>query len=235
MTTAQLITVLLRRRFVVLAGVACTWAVGGALLLIPRVYGTQMEVVFVAPGGAALSRPGDAFTEPMINFAGLVALKVNGDHPSVRLSSPTAALYGLGVREGVSVALADSGGQWGSIYKSPVIRIQVVNSSPEEVASVLYETVTEIASAATSIQNDSGVKDGDKIGMETVPDQAEVFAYTRTRTSETKAMAAVAVLGLSLTACAATLWDRLAGTCRPYPKRGWRSGHAVPPQSETTG
>jgi hypothetical protein len=235
MTTAQLLSMLLRRWYVVLVGIACTGVACAALMLTPRVYGTQMDVVFVAPGGVASSGPDGAFTEPMINFAGIVALKVNGDHPSVRLSSPTAVLYGLGVREGVSVELADSGGQWGSIFNSPVIRIQAVDSSPERVASALDDTVAEIASAATSIQNDSGVKDDQKIGLQTVPDRAQVFAYARTRTGEAKATAAAAALGLSLTACAAALWDRWAGTRRGRSERGRRNATEVSPHSGTPG
>lgn len=235
MTTAQLLSVLRRRWYVVIVGVACTWAACAVLMLTPRVYGAQMDVVFVAPGGVASSRPDDAFTEPLINFASIVALKVNGDRPSVRLSSPTAALYGLGVREGVSVSLADAGGQWDSIFNSPVIRIQAVDSSPERVAAALDNVVAEIASASTSIQNDSGVKEKEKIGIQTVPDRAQVFAYARTRTTEAKATAAASVLGLSLTACAAALSDRWARSRRGHSERGRHRVYAVSTQSETTG
>jgi hypothetical protein len=234
MTMARLLRLLIRRWYVVVAGVACTWLACTALMLTPPVYAAQMDVVFVVPGGVASSRADDAFAEPLINFASIVAVRVHAVRPSVKLSSPTAALYGLGVREGVSVSLADAGGQWESVFNRPVIRIQAVDSSPERVASVIDEVVVDIASAATSIQDESGVGKGARIGIETVPQKAEVFTYSRTRTSEAKATAAAALLGLSLTACAAALSDRWA---RPRRRRSERTGHgakALTAQSETT-
>lgn len=221
MTTAQLLETLLRRWYVVLAGILCTWTACSALMLTPGVYGAHMDVVFVVPGGVASSND-FAFAEPLINFAGVVERKVNDDQQSVRLSSPTAELYGLGVREGVSVALADSGGQWGSIFRSPIIRVQVVASSPEQVVSAVDGVVAKIAMTAKSIQDSSGVAEGKRISIETIPDRAQVFSYVQTRTSDVKATAAASMVGLGLTACAATLLDRWDLSRSQPGKRGRR-------------
>jgi hypothetical protein len=203
-------------------------------MLTPRVYAAQMDVVFVVPGGVASSRTDDAFAEPLINFTSVVAVRVNAVRPSVKLSSPTAELYGLGVREGVSVTMADAGGQWERIFNAPVIRIQAVDSSPERVASALDEVVAEISAAATSIQDESGVGQGVRIGMETVPLRPEVFAYARNRTSEAKATAAACVLGLGLTVSAAALSDRWARTRRRDPGRTRHSATEIAARSAPT-
>ena len=233
MTMAQLLPLLIRRWYVVVAGAACTWLVCTVLMLTPRAYAAQMDVVFVMPGGVASSRTDDAFAEPLINFTSIVAVKVNAVRPSVKLSSPTAELYGLGVREGVSVTLADAGGQWERIFNAPVIRIQAVDSSPERVASALDEVVADISSASTSIQDESGVAPSARIGMETVPLRPEVIAYTRNRTSEAKATAAAWVLGLSLTAAAAALSDRWARSRRRSERTRHRATE-IAAQSATT-
>jgi len=233
MTMAQLLSLLVRRWYVVAAGVACTWLVCTALMLTPRVYAAQMDVVFVVPGGVASSRTDDAFAEPLINFTSVVAVRVNAVRPSVKLSSPTAELYGLGVREGVSVTMADAGGQWERIFNAPVIRIQAVDSSPERVSSALKEVVADISSASTAIQDESGVAPGARIDMQTVPLRPEVFAYTRNRTSEAKATAAAWVLGLSLTVSAAALSDRWART-RRRPERTRHRATEIAPQPATT-
>ncbi len=233
MTMAQLLRLLVRRWYVVIAGVACTGLACAALMLTPPAYTAQMDVVLVVPGGATSSRTDDAFAEPLINFTSVVAVRVNAMRPSVKLSSPTADLYGLGVREGVSVTLADAGGQWESIFNAPVIRIQAVDSSPDRVASALNGVVADISLASTSIQDESGVGQSARIGIETVPLRPEVFAYTRNRTSEAKATVAAWVLGLSLTASAAALSDRWART----PRRSERTRHRateIAAQSATT-
>lgn len=233
MTVAQLVSLLIRRWFVVAAGVACTWLVSTALMLTPPVYAAQMDVVFVVPGGVASSRTDDAFAEPLINFTSVVAVRVNAVRPSVTLSSPTAELYGLGVREGVSVTMADAGGQWERIFNAPVIRIQAVDSSPARVSSALDEVVADISAASTAIQDESGVVPSVRIGIETVPRQPEVFAYSRTRTSEAKATAAAWILGLSLTAFAATLSDRWARS-RRRPERTRHRAAEITAQSAPT-
>lgn len=234
MTVAQMLPLLLRRWYVVVAGVACTWFVCTAFMLTPSVYAAQMDVVFVVPGGVASSRTDDAFAGPLINFTSVVAVRVNAVRPSVKLSSPSAELYGLGVREGVSVTIADAGGQWERIFNAPLIRIQAVDSSPERVSAALDEVVADISAAATSIQDESGVGQSVRIGVETVPLRPEVFAYSRTRTSEAKASAAAWLVGLSLTASAAALSDRWARSRRRRSGRTRHRAAEITTQSATT-
>lgn len=217
MTIVQLLVILRRRWYVVIAGLICSVA---ALLVFSeseRVYFAQTDVVFQAPGAPTVAGVNNGFSESLSFFAGIVERAVNNGSESVRLASPTATLYGIGVHRGKSVVLADRGGQWVHIFDRPVLSIQVADSSPERVAAVMAATISEIAATAESIQSTSGAPSDTRITVTTIPERPEIGSFGQTLTSKAKGLASMGAVGFGLTAAAACLVD---GYALRYRRRG---------------
>lgn len=209
MTIRMLWRVLRKRWYIVALGIGCIAGTFAAFIASPRVYFAQTDVVFVAPGDEAIGGLNDRIAQTLIDFAAVVEKKVNAERPSFRLASPTATLYGTGVSEGTSVALADAGGQWEHSFNRPVLSVQVVDSSAERVRKTLSSIVENISSTATSLQSESGADPARFITIETAPAISEVGSIGPTRASVVKGFAALTVAGLGLTGAAAVLVDRL--------------------------
>lgn len=208
MTVLALWKVLLARWYVVLLGLAVTATAFASLADSPRVYSAQTDVVFVLPGNVAIRGLNDGFAETLINFSGLVEQKVNEGRSSLKLSSPSATLFGTGVREGSSISLADAGGQWQRSFNRPVLSVQVVDSSPEEVTVVMTAIVRDIARTAESLQAESGTDSSKFITVETAPESIEITSFGATRMSTAKGLVALTTVGAGLTLAAALLSDR---------------------------
>jgi len=209
-TTLQLLRILRRRWYVLVVGVVCSVA---ALLVFSkseRVYFAQTDVVFQAPGAPTMPGLNSGFSESLNYFAGIVERTVNKGSESVRLSSPTATLYGIGVHQGRSVVLADRGGQWSHVFDRPVVSVQVVDSSPERVAAGMAAAVSEIATTAESMQSASGAPSASRITVTTTPEQPEIVSFGQTSASRAKGVASMASVGFGLTATVACLLDRYA-------------------------
>lgn len=210
MTTVQLLKVLRRRWYVLIVGLLCSTT---ALLMFSqseRVYFAQTDVVFEAPGVPTLAGVNSEFSESLNFFAGIVERTVNNGSESVRLSSPTATLYGIGVHRGKSVVLADRGGQWVHVFDRPILSIQVVDSSPERVAAVMAATVSDVAATAESIQSASGAPSATRITVTTTPEQPEIASFGQTLTGRAKGLASMGAVGFGLSAAVACLVDGYA-------------------------
>ncbi|GGE91739.1 hypothetical protein [Mycetocola zhadangensis] len=208
MTVLALWRVLLARWYVVLIGLACTTAAFLALDDSPRVYSAQTDVLFVLPGNVGIRGLNDGFAETLINFTGLVGEKVNEGRTSLKLSSPSAPLFGTGVREGASISLVDAGGQWQRSFNRPVISVQVVDSSPENVESVMKGIVQDISRTAENVQAESGTDASKYITIETAPESIEITSFGATRMSTAKGLIALTIVGGGLTIGTAVYLDR---------------------------
>jgi hypothetical protein len=210
MTTDQLLKILRRRWYVLIVGLTCTIA---ALLVFSereKVYFAHTDAVFEAPGAPTMAGVNSGFSESLTYFAGVVERAVDGHSDFGRLSSPTATLYGIGVHQGKSVALADRGGQWVHVFDRPVLSIQVVDSSPERVAAVMAAAVSDIVSTAESMQSASGAPPNTHVTVTTTPEQPQIVSFGQTLAGKVKGVVSMAVLGFGLTATVACLVDRYA-------------------------
>lgn len=210
MTIIQLIRSLKRRWYVVVVGAILTVAAVLVFSKSERVYFAQTNVVFEAPGAPTVAGVYNGFSESLISFAAVVERTVNGSSESVHLSSPTATLYGIGVRQGSSVTLADRGGQWSHVFDRPVLSVQVVDSSPERVRASMAAIISDISNAAESVQSGSGAPIGARITVTTTPEQPDIASFGQTSTSRIKGIAAMVSVGFGLTAAAACILDSSA-------------------------
>ncbi len=210
MTIIQLTRSLRRRWYVLVVGVVCTVAAVMVFSKNERVYFAQTNVVFEAPGAPTVAGVDYGFSESLNYFAAVVERTVNGSSASVRLSSPTATLYGIGIRQGRSVSLADGGGQWSHVFDRPVLSVQVVDSSPERVYAGMAAATSDISTAAETMQSESGAPLDTRITVTTTPEKPEIASFGQTSTSRIKGAASMVSVGVALSASAACILDSAA-------------------------
>lgn len=205
MTTSDLLSLVLRRWYAVLAGVALTVVV--AMLVLGRggVYESQVDVRLLPPAKAATSGVGNPNTD-LVALAGLVERRVNGGRHDDRSVSAEVPLSGLGVRSGTRVLLPNLGGQWNHYFPDPVLRVQAVGPTPAAAADLLEERVVEINRVLEQLQADAAVPPRSRVGTRQVPDAPQVVYRSG---SKKAAVAAVGVLGLALTLSLTVIADAL--------------------------
>jgi len=210
MTRFELVRLLLRRWYVVLA-VAVATVIGAGLVQHPAsVYSAEVNVMFLPPDGVLMDQ-----TESLIYFAAMVERDFNQGHTEPRVSSASATLYGAGVRKGYSVSLFDTGGQWQTNFNRPVLQVEVVDSSPAAVQTQLDAILAKIDSIAAQAQSRSGVASAKMIRSNQSPNPAVIV---RAGGSRWRATAGMIFLGLGVAIGACYYTDRiLASRRRPVP------------------
>lgn len=168
LATWEMLLMLRRRWYAAVAGAALTL---GAVVLVtahPGVYTTQANVLFLAPKTPARPNALESTTSSVIATAGLVERLVNsGVEPPA--TSSLVTLVGRGVRDGTSVELPNSGGQWAQNFDTPVLRLQVTGSSAESVAQRFAQLHERVSSTAARLQSARGAQAPSLIGTRLSP------------------------------------------------------------------
>lgn len=149
---------------------------GAALFFVysyPGVYTTQTAVVFLSPATDAHPNNLESTSDDVIAAAGLVERLVN---QGVETSATTSVvtLAGRGVREGSSVELPNSGGQWAVNYAQPQLLVQVTGPTEQQVTRNVGALIAEVQSTAAEIQRAAGVRSRWLITTRPNPDQPVV-------------------------------------------------------------
>jgi hypothetical protein len=203
MTASQLARVLLRRWYVlVVLGVLVVLAVG----LIPKtrgVYTAQTNIVFLPPSNS--NRLQDQ-TASSVQFAAIVERQFNGNRGNSPIALQSATLYGEGVRQGYTVTLHNDGGQWTNNFDKPDLSVEVVGSSPGQVASVVRSVTARVEKLAETIQIDENVAAAERIGTIQSPAVPQV---TYIAASTTRAAVASLALGFIASLLLTVLLDRI--------------------------
>ncbi|MGO4383807.1 hypothetical protein [Specibacter sp. RAF43] len=217
MTRFELVRLLVRRWYVVLA-VAVATVIGVGLLQPPTVvYGAKVNVMFLPPDGVLMDQ-----TESLIYFAALVERTFNQGHAAPRVSSASATLYGAGVRQGYSVSLFDTGGQWQTNFNRPVLQVEVVDSGAAAVQTQLDAIFTKIDTIARQTQAEAGVKPAKMIRSNQSPSPPVIV---RVGGSRSRVAAGMLCLGLGFAVGACYYTDRILARRRrriPAALRGGR-------------
>ena len=208
MTVFRLLSIAIRRWYVVLVGLVCVVALCVTLADEEGVYWAQADVLFLA--GDKGGNPLENQTENVIHFASVIQSSLEEGGSDIRLSSPSASLHGTGLRSGFVSMLADTGGQWGSNFNRAVIRIEAVDESPELVRAAIDNAVEEITTETARLQDASGVTEdaSTRISVDAGPDAVSVGYMGSTRGSRYRAFAVIALMGGAITLAAAALLDR---------------------------
>ncbi len=202
-----LLTAVTKRWYVVLIGLLCGAAALVGMSRDTGVFWTRVEVIFVEPG-TDLVASRDGTLETRVAFASIVEHEVNSSDVVARLSSSNATLAGAGVREGYAVTVPSGGGQWTSSFNRPLLAVEVVGRSADEVTAVLDGLLAQIESVAIDLQDQRGVSPERRILPERVAEDTAIYYQGPTRSGQARGAAAVgAVTGL-VTFAAVTVLER---------------------------
>ncbi|WP_375422887.1 hypothetical protein [uncultured Friedmanniella sp.] len=226
MTARDLLRILGRRWYLVLVGMLLTaLAVHGAANR-PGVYWARFDLVLLAP---VEDYHLNKIEDPPYQLAPLAAVLVtdwNGSQTPLLTASPDTTLFSLGVRDGVQVRLPNQGSQFRPLFTAATVDVQVVGSSPEEVANRTSATRERLTRTLQRRQDMFGVSTRERVTAITSPTAPDVQYVSASRT---RASASTAAVGIALTVFSVWVMDRAL--------RGWRRRRlsATPGGPETSG
>lgn len=189
------------RLLLVLAGAALTTAAAARVLTLPTTYSSQVDVVFLLPLTPQNPNSLQFRSESLIDFAAVAQRTVSASQTGAAATSDEVTLTGQGVRHGFSVRLPNSGGQWATNFDRPVLDVQAVGSSPDEVLTTMQRILQAIRESVSARQVAAGVTPAQRVAVSLSPGQLPVFANAG---SHLRALGATLLLGGGLTALAAT-------------------------------
>lgn len=207
MTSADVVAILLRRWYIVIAGLALTAGAIFAFAERPGVYSTQADVLFLAPKSANNPNPIEVSSESLIATAGLVSHIIGDRRATPPTASSEVTLTGKGVRKGYSIRLPNSGGQWVNSFDRPVLDVQVAGPSEAWVRATLAQQILAIDNALGSLQRNDGIAQENLISTSLTPQVAKVV-YSRG--DPKRAITAILILGTTLTVLAAVGFEFIA-------------------------
>ncbi|KJL43804.1 hypothetical protein [Microbacterium trichothecenolyticum] len=221
MTFWELLAALLRRWPILLVGALVTALAGYAVVSDRGVYFTRTEIVFLAPTSSANPNALRTQSEDIIDLAGVVAKRLTGPGEVTKYASPDVMLAGLGVRDGWSLGLPDTGGQWGTNFATQQLVLDIVAPTRERVQEQQDELVGQIMTQLHELQSDKGVDPVNEVTAIVAPQTTIIHHVGGSRP---RALGMTAVLGLGATIAAVTfleyrkrraLWDRTARHGQP--------------------
>lgn len=224
MTSRELLRVLRRRWYVLVAGAALTLASLVVVLERPGVYWTQMELVLVAPAEPYYPNTVADAPHSLAPLAGLLVSDWNGPRSPLLTSSSGTTLFGLGVRDGVQVRLPNEGSQFQPLFTGPSVDVQVVGRTAEEVTARAEQARDEVETLLERRQARAGVAARNRVRAISSPAALDVQHITGSRT---RALAATGLVGVAVTALAAWGWDRAAASRRRQERPSAGSARAV--------
>lgn len=204
MTVWDLLAIAVQRWAVTLAGVLFTTLAVFATTTVPPVYLAQAQVVLLPPTGA---QP-NGYTntrESLVTLAGVLLSTVKGIDDASQPVSDGVTILGEGRTDGASVRQQNVGGQWEYRFDKPVLDVQAVGAAAPSVEARLSQTVGQLESALTQIQDSRSVAAVDRIRIAVNPITPQASAQTG---SVIRAMLAAGVAGLLATIMALAFLGR---------------------------
>jgi hypothetical protein len=196
MTIWELIRVLARHWPIVVVGCLCTAGIGLAAISDEGVYFTRTNLVFHAPTSNLNPNALRTQSESIIDTAGLVAKRVSGPGKVTKFASPEVTLVGLGLRDGWSLRLPDTGGQWASNFANQMLVLDVVGPSAEVVRDRQEELIQRAQQELFQLQRDAGVDPANDITAIPAPDSSVIYHFQGHRS---RVLGMTAVLGVGVT------------------------------------
>lgn len=192
----DLIRSVIRRWPIVLVGALFTAALGYLAVDDRDVYWTRTEVVFLAPSSQLYPNSLKTTSEDLIITAGVVAKRVTGPGRITKYASPDANLVGIGIRDGWSIRLPDTGGQWATNFTSQALTVEVVGPDRETVLAKQQELIDRIEDELDALQRSAGVDPRNDITATVVPESAVVHQIGG---SKLRTLGMIAALGAGAT------------------------------------
>lgn len=193
MTFWDLSRALHRYWIIVLVGALLTAGAGFMAISDRGVYFSRTQLAFLAPTSTLYPNALRTQSEDIIDTAGVAAKRVSGPGRVTKFASPDVTLVGLGVRDGWSLRLPDSGGQWATNFTSQILILDVVARTPEIVKSRQADVTERVQRALFQMQRNANVAPVNDITVISVPESPVVY---RVGGSRPRALVMTALLGL---------------------------------------
>ncbi|WP_197674428.1 hypothetical protein [Agrococcus carbonis] len=202
----------------VVIGAILTAVAGAAVAQQDGVHYSRTELIFLAPTSDDRPNAIGTQSDSITMTAGAVARAVVGPARLPKYASPEVTLVGLGVDEGWSLRLPDTGGQWATNFATQRLVLEVAAPTAEAVAAQQEELVREVAATLESLQARYGVAPASRI---TVIESPEAPVIQHVTGSRVRALAMTAALGIGLTLACVQVLDRRrrAAAVAPLPAR----------------
>ena len=210
MTIRELIVVVWRRWYVVLATLLIAAAVTVWFESSGGMYSTRTVVRFVLADYATLLPDNGSQDEDIIGFASLVAAEINDGRPAGGYARADAPFYGAGVRQGIMVGLPNTGGQWQASYSQADIEIQIVGQTRSWVEEHQRELTRAVQTRADELQDEVAAAQDVRITTSIAPLTTRIEYVTPTRSSRFAAYAAMAAAATLVAGWLAVAVDRTA-------------------------
>jgi hypothetical protein len=213
---------IVRRWPVVLAGGVVTISLCGLVYIQDEVYWTRTEVVFLAPSSRLYPNSLQTTSEDLIITAGVVARRISGPAKVTKFGDPIVNLVGTGVRDGWSIRLPDTGGQWASNFSSQTLVIEVVGPDLETVRSRQEDLIAQVANVLDELQREKGVDPVTDITSMVMPETAIIYPVSGNRA---RALGMTGALGIGATFAVIVLLEHRGRIADPRSRAvGRRSG-----------
>jgi hypothetical protein len=216
----DLVRAALRRWIVLVAGAVATLGLMYSTTLDDGVFWSRTQVVFLAPSSAAYPNSLRTTSEDLIVTAGVVAKAVSGPDAVTKYASPDASLVGEGVRDGWSIRLPDTGGQWAPHFAEQVLYVEVVAATAEEATARQGEIIARITEELHRLQRDAGVAPVNDITVTVAPESTVVHQVTGSRG---RSVGMAGVLGVAATFTVIAVLETRG-------RRAVRHGHRAAPR-----
>jgi hypothetical protein len=211
MTLWDLIRSMLRRWPIVLIGAVLTLAIGYHAAGDRGVYWAKTKVVFLAPSSEMYPNSLETGSEDVIITAGLVAKEMMGPAETLKFTSPDANLIGSGIRDGWSVKLPDTGGQWAPNFADQWLDVEVVASTPAAVQARMDELIDEVVATLKHLQRTHHVADVNDITARPAPESGVIYQVVGSRI---RVLAMTLALGVGATVWVVLILDYRASRGR---------------------
>ena len=215
-TLGEFLALARQRWWILLAGAVTTGLVVGLVLQQPSTYWSKVTVMVLRP--ASFGAPNVLQDQASATAAaGALVVRFTRSTDEVRDASPTAPLYGEGVREGERVQVRSVGGQWTYHSPNPNIDIEVVSSSPVRVEQRIQTIISSLADDLDAWQTELGVAPRMRLRLEKAPGLLGVIQVTG---SPLRGLVATLLVGVAVSALA------VAASARVGSRRARRGRHA---------
>lgn len=163
------------------------------------VYFSRVNVVFLLPQSGSHPNVLQANNSGLITLAGAVGKTVSDPATSVQVVSDSVTLPGEGITHGYAVRLPNSGGQWAANFDQPVLDIQAVGTTIDEVSTTVNTVVARIRAELSSMQSAAHVNKFNLVTTRLSPPAPPLYLITG---SKIRGLAITLLLGSGLTAAA---------------------------------
>ena len=218
MTSRELLSLILRRWYLVLLGAVLCFAALHLTVQRPGVYWTSFQVIVLAPTYEEYPNQLEDPHFALAPMAGVLVSDWNGSERGLLTASGDTTLFGEGLRQGVRVRMPNQGSQWRPLYTSPIIDVQVVDRDPRVVEESAHRVYTELTALLQRRQDGLGIRPSIRMAtlMSPAAPNIEYVAGSRTRAVGAAGIAGVALTGLAIYWIERlVVWRRLARNKRP--------------------